>query len=400
MQIRHKKINVDLSHRDNPVSSTRKGSQTMTRLPEWLEDLFCRADIRINGSRPWDLQCHDDAFYERIAVDASLGFGESYMDGMWDCEALDQFFDRAVSAHRDRKVPFSRAMLVDVVKARLFNRQSKQRAIQVAKVHYDIGNAFYEAMLDPYMQYTCAYWNGTARDLASAQEAKLDLICRKMGLAPGEKILELGCGWGGFARYAAEHYGVQVIAYNISNAQVEWARARCKGLPVEFRLQDYREATGTFDKVAAIGLCEHVGYKNYRSFFELVHRCLEPGGIFLLHTIGRNSATRYCDAWMDRYIFPGGMLPSATQLGQAMDDLFVMEDWHSFGTDYDHTLMAWHANFEKSWPRFTEEYGERFYRMWRYYLLSCAGAFRCRDIQLWQLVLSKDGIRGGWKGVR
>jgi len=169
---------------------------------------------------------------------------------------------------------------------------------------------------------------------------------------------------------------------------------------VEFRLQDYREATGTFDKVAAIGLCEHVGYKNYRSFFELVHRSLKPGGIFLLHTIGRNSSTRYCDAWMDRYIFPGGMLPSATQLGQAMDDLFVMEDWHSFGTDYDPTLMAWHANFEKSWPRFAEEYGERFHRMWRYYLLSCAGAFRCRDIQLWQLVLSKDGIRGGWKGVR
>lgn len=372
----------------------------MSKLPEWLEDLFCRADIRINGRRPWDLQCHDEAAYERIAGDVSLGLGESYMDGLWDCEALDQFFDRALSAHHGKKVPPSPALLISIAKAKLLNMQNKQQSIKVAKVHYDIGNAFYEAMLDPFMQYTCAYWNGTAKDLASAQEAKLDLICRKLALAPGEKILELGCGWGGFARYAAEHYGVEVIAYNISAAQVEWARAKCKGLPVEFRLQDYREATGAFNKVAAIGLCEHVGYKNYRSFLELAHRCLKPGGIFLLHTIGRNRSVHHLDAWMDRYIFPGGMLPSAAQLGQAMDDLFVLEDWHSFGTDYDRTLMAWHANFEKSWPRFSAEYGERFYRMWRYYLLSCAGAFRSRQIQLWQLVLSKDGIRGGWKGIR
>jgi len=276
----------------------------MSNLPEWLEDLFYRADIHINGRRPWDLQCHDEAVYERIAADVSLGLGESYMDGMWDCEALDQFFDRALSAHHDKDVPLKLTMLIDVLKARLLNRQNRQRSLEVAKVHYDIGNAFYEAMLDPYMQYTCAYWNGTAKDLASAQEAKLDLICRKMDLAPGEKILELGCGWGGFARYAAEHYDVKVVAYNISIEQVEWARAGCKGLPVEFRLQDYREATGTFDKVAAIGLCEHIGYKNYRSFFELAHRCLKPEGIFLLHTIGRNSSACYCDAWMDRYIFP------------------------------------------------------------------------------------------------
>jgi cyclopropane-fatty-acyl-phospholipid synthase len=287
-----------------------------------------------------------------------------------------------------------------VAKARLINRQSKQLSLKVAKVHYDIGNTFYEAMLDPYMQYTCAYWNGIAKDLASAQEAKLDLICQKMALAPGEKILELGCGWGGFARYAAEHYGAEVTAYNISTEQVEWARSKCRELPVEIRLQDYREATGTFDKVAAIGLCEHVGYKNYRSFLELAHSCLKPGGIFLLHTIGRNRSVHHLDAWMDRYIFPGGMLPSASQLGEAMDGLFVLEDWHSFGTDYDRTLMAWHANFENSWPRFSEEYGERFHRMWRYYLLSCAGAFRTRQIQLWQLVLSKDGIRGGWRGIR
>lgn len=372
----------------------------MSKLPGWIKKLFCQADIRINGDRSWDFQCHDDAVYDWISGEASLGLGESYMEGMWDCGALDQFFDRVLPAYHNRKIPLSLVTLADVAKAKLFNRQNKQHSRKVAEVHYDIGNEFYEAMLDPYMQYTCAYWNGIAGDLASAQEAKLDLICRKMGLVPGEKILELGCGWGGFARYAAEGYGVQVIAYNISASQVEWARAACEGLPVEIRLQDYREATGTFDKVAAIGLCEHVGYKNYRCFFELAHRCLKPGGIFLLHTIGRNSSVCKVDAWVDRYIFPGGMLPSAAQLGQAMNNLFVLEDWHSFGADYDRTLMAWHANFEKSWARFSAEYGERFYRMWRYYLLSCAGAFRSREIQLWQLVLSKNGIRGGWKGVR
>jgi cyclopropane-fatty-acyl-phospholipid synthase len=228
--------NSRLPRRVKSIRPRRKGKEKrMSRLPEWLEELFSRADIRINGGRPWDLQCHDEAAYDRIVGDISLGLGESYMDGMWDCEALDQFFDRALTAHRDGKVPISPVVLIDVAKARLINRQSKQLSRKVAKVHYDIGNAFYEAMLDPYMQYTCAYWNGTAGNLASAQEAKLDLVCRKMALAPGEKILELGCGWGGFARYAAEHHGVAVTAYNISAAQVEWARARCKGLPVEIR---------------------------------------------------------------------------------------------------------------------------------------------------------------------
>ena len=371
----------------------------MSKLPELIATLFDQADIRINGGRSWDMQIHDKAVYERIAAGSSLGLGESYMEGMWDCDSLDQFFDRLLTAHHDGKIRPTPAMLVEAAKAKLLNEQSKRRSLKVAKVHYDIGNAFYEAMLDPYMQYTCAYWNGTAKDLAAAQEAKLDLICRKLDLKPGERVLELGCGWGGFARYAAERFGVRVIAYNISTEQIEWAREKCKGLPVEFHLQDYRDATGVFDKVVAIGLCEHVGYKNYRSFLELAYRCLKPGGIFLLHTIGRNRAVTHTDPWIDRYIFPGGMLPSVVQLGQAMDDLFVLEDWHSFGAYYDRTLMSWHANFESAWPRFSETYGGRFYRMWRYYLLSCAGAFRSRQTQLWQLVLAKDGIRGGWKKV-
>ena len=270
----------------------------MSKLPDWIAVLFDQADVRINGGRPWDLQCHDEALFERIAEDVSLGFGESYTDGMWDCEALDQFFDRVLTAHNDRKIRPTPAMLVEAAKARLLNRQSKRRSQKVARVHYDIGNSFYEAMLGPTMQYTCAYWQGGAQDLAAAQEAKLALTCRKLALAPGERLLELGCGWGGFARYAAEHCGVEVTAYNISAQQVQWAREKCAGLPIEFRLQDYREAAGQYDKVAAIGLCEHVGYKNYRSFLELVRRCLKPGGVFLLHTIGRNRSVHHTDPWM------------------------------------------------------------------------------------------------------
>ena len=193
----------------------------MSKLPALIATLFDQADIRIDGGRSWDMQIHDKAVYERIAAGSSLGLGESYMEGMWDCEALDQFFDRLLTAHHDGKIRPTPAMLVEAAKAKLLNEQTKRRSLKVAKVHYDIGNAFYEAMLDPYMQYTCAYWNGTAKDLAAAQEAKLDLICRKLDLKPGERILELGCGWGGFARYAAERFGVRVIAYNISTEQIE-----------------------------------------------------------------------------------------------------------------------------------------------------------------------------------
>jgi len=193
----------------------------------------------------------------------------------------------------------------------------------------------------------------------------------------GERILELGCGWGGFARYAAEHYGVEVVAYNISAAQVEWARARCKGLPVEFHLQDYREATGAFDKVAAIGLCEHVGYKNYRSFFKLVHGCLKPGGIFLLHTIGRNRSAHCADPWIDRYIFPGGMLPSPsvfTRHAQAAG--LALEERFAFGTDYARTLREWHQRFSAALPQvLAQGFDIRFVRTWSFYLAYCEAGF-------------------------
>jgi len=288
---------------------------------------------------------------------------------------------------------------VDMCRARLFNMQTKTRSQKVAQEHYDLGNDMYNKMLGDTMQYTCAYWK-QAKTLDEAQEQKLDLICRKLQLNKGEKVLELGCGWGGFAHFAATNYGVQVDAYNISKEQVEFARQRNKGLPVNIYLADYRDATGTYDKVAAIGLCEHVGYKNYPTLMKVAYRSLKKHGLFLLHSIASNTSTTHCDPWFNKYIFPHGMLPSVKQLGETMEGLFVMEDWHNFGPDYDKTLVAWYHNFDKHWPIYEEEYSDQFYRMWKYYLLSFAGAFRARRTQLWQIVMSKYGVPGGYESIR
>lgn len=285
--------------------------------------------------------------------------------------------------------------------ATLINPQTCKRSKAVAEQHYNLGNEFYSSWLDPYMQYTCAYWQ-PGDDLAAAQRHKLDLICRKLELKPGERVLELGCGWGGFARYACEHYGVQVEAYNISTEQVAFARARCaeQNLPATFHLSDYRNASGTFDKAVSIGMLEHVGAKNYRAFFELIRARLKPDGLALVHSIGCNETKRTSDAWFLKYIFPGGQLPSHVQLTRALEKVMVVEDIHNIGEHYDRTLMAWFERFDESWPRFREQYGERFYRMWKYYLLSCAGSFRARNIHLWQYVLSPEGKVGGYDSVR
>jgi cyclopropane-fatty-acyl-phospholipid synthase len=363
-----------------------------------IQRLLEKAQVQINGTHPGDILVHNDGFYHRVLSEGSLGLGESYMEGWWDAVRLDEFFSRFHSVPLDEAVVDKR-LIFNALKARLFNMQNKTLSKRVAHQHYDLDNAFYEKMLGPSMQYTCAYWKQAA-NLTEAQEQKLDLICRKLQLRKGEHVLELGCGWGGFARYAAARYGCSVVAYNISAQQVAYARRWCDGLPVEVIQGDYREAGGEFDKVAAIGLCEHVGYKNYRTLIETVHRTLKRRGLFLLHTIGNNGSVSTADPWFDKYIFPGGMLPSVAQLSAAMDRLLVMEDWHNFGPDYDKTLMAWHDNVDRHWEELQVRFDERFHRAWRYYLLSLAGAFRARRIHLWQVVMSKGGVLGGYEAVR
>ena len=355
-----------------------------------IRELLSLADVEINGSNPWDIQIHDNRFYDRVLRDASLGLGESYMAGWWDCAAIDQMITRVLKARLDEKVRNETRYIFQAIRAKLTNRQSSSRAFEVGIKHYDLGNDLYQRMLDKRLVYTCGYWKN-ADNLDDAQEAKLDLVCRKIGAKPGMKILELGCGWGSFAKFAAEKYGASVLGVTVSKEQVALGMELCKGLPVELRLQDYREVQGTFDAVISIGMMEHVGHKNYSTYMEVVNRCLKEDGIGFVHTIGGNKSITNGEPWTDKYIFPNGMLPSIAQLGTAMERHFVMEDWHNFGPYYDPTLMAWHANFEAAWPDLKQKYGDIFYRMWRYYLLSSAGGFRSRNQQLWQIVFTRLG---------
>jgi cyclopropane-fatty-acyl-phospholipid synthase len=362
-------------------------------------ELLATAGIQVGGSRAWDMRVHHPATFDRILTRGSLGLGESYMDGWWDCDQVDEFITRILRARLDEQVGRA-GWLWASLKARLTNLQSQHRAWQVGEVHYDLGNDLYEAMLDPSMAYSCGYWPA-AQTLTQAQEAKLELICQKLQLQPGMKLLDIGCGWGSLMLFAARHYNVECVGLTISKEQARLGAEKARGLPVRFELTDYRQfnprGEQRFDRIASVGMFEHVGHKNYHTYFDMARRCLHNDGLLLLHTIGKNRAGAGIDPWIEKYIFPNGVLPSVSEIAFYSEDAFVMEDWHNFGEDYDKTLMAWHVRFEAAWPDLQPRYGDRFYRMWRYYLLCCAGTFRARDNQLWQVVLSPSGHAGGYR---
>jgi cyclopropane-fatty-acyl-phospholipid synthase len=363
-----------------------------------VQDLLAPADIIINGNRAWDIRVTNDQFYSRVLSDGALGLGESYMDGWWDCPELDAFFAKLIPSHPEEKIKRNWRAIVHVVGTVTTNSGSRSRAFKIGKRHYDLGNELYRNMLDRRMIYSCAYWKD-ASDLDSAQEAKLDLICRKLGLRRGNRILDIGCGWGGLAKFASERYGVEVVGITVSKEQAELAKEHCRRLPVEIRLQDYRDLRETFDHIVSVGMFEHVGYRNYRTYMKIARSCLRDRGFFLLHTIGKHETGIASDPWFDRYVFPNSLVPSMKQISASIEKLFVMEDWHNFGADYDPTLMAWFRNFEASRTA-SDRQDERFFRMWKYYLHSSAGAFRCRDLQVWQIVLSRSGVPGGYRSVR
>jgi len=363
---------------------------------ETVSKLLGSVDIQVNGSRPFDIQIHNELFYSRVLSGGPLGLGESYMDGWWDCEALDQFSYQLLRGQIDKQVKATNpTFIMHFLKAYFLNAQSKKRAYIVGEEHYDTGNDLFSLMLDKRMNYSCGYWSNVD-NLDQAQINKLDLVCRKLNLKPGMTVLEIGCGWGGFAKYAAENYGVSVHGITVSKEQMDYAQKSCEGLETTFELKDYRELNVKYDAIVSIGMFEHVGYKNYRNYMEVARRCLNDSGLFLLHTIGRNTPARSTDPWINKYIFPNGMIPSPGQISKSVQGLFVIEDWHNFGQDYDPTLMAWNENFQKNYDSLKERYDERFKRMWEYYLLMCAGTFRSRRNQLWQLVLSKNGLKGGY----
>jgi len=364
-----------------------------------VEEMLLLAGIKVSGENPWDIKVHNTNFYGRFLAGGTLALGESYVDRWWDCKKLDEFFYRVFRCQINKKVKNNFELLMRTFAARLFNFQKKHRTFRSVGRHYDIGNELYKNMLDERMTYTCAYWKN-AKDLDSAQEAKLDLVCKKMGLKPGTNILDIGCGWGSFAKYAAEKYRVNVVGITVSKEQIKLGRQLCKGLPVKIEFQDYRDLNEKFDGIVSLGMFEHVGYKNYKTYMAVAHHCLKEEGLFLLHTIGSNTSEHSIDPWINKYIFPDAMVPSAKQIASSVEGLFVLEDWHSFGEDYDKTLMAWYANFVKSWNEIKKDYDERFYRMWTYHLLCCAGTFRARENQLWQIVFSKKGVLGGYQCVR
>ncbi|ROH84456.1 cyclopropane fatty acyl phospholipid synthase [Pseudomethylobacillus aquaticus] len=366
------------------------GLASKQRPPEVLVALFAEAGITLNGDAPWDIQVSDDKVYRQILSRGSLGFGQAYMQGQWQSAALDETMLRLLQAGVDNKLGgWARLRLLwAVIRHRAFNLQSQQRAFQVAEAHYDIGNDVFEAMLDPTMSYSCGYWQH-AHQLAEAQTHKLDMICRKLQLQPGERLLEIGCGWGGLAAHAARHYGAEVLGVTVSVEQQKLAQQRCAGLPVRIELMDYRQLAGKFDKLVSVGMFEHVGQKNYPVYFDTASRLLKTDGLFLLHTIGNYRTSYRTDPWIEQYIFPNGKVPSARQLAHVLENRFIIEDWHNFGQDYDKTLMAWWENFDRAWPGLQHRYDMVFYRMWKYYLMCCAAYFRSRQGQLWQLVLSK-----------
>ncbi len=371
----------------------------MNKQKQILMDLLELTGITINGQEEYDIQVHDESFYGRILKDPSMQMGETYMDGLWDVPRLDLMIDRLLRARLGWKIRKNKYLAFRILMAKTFNFQSSSRAFNVGEKHYDIGNDLYEAMLDKRMVYTCAYFKNTD-DLDVAQEAKLDMVCRKLNLQPGQKILDIGCGWGSFLKFAAEKYGVEGVGLTVSKEQVALGMERCSGLPVTILLEDYRDHKGEYDHIASLGMFEHVGYKNYREYMELAHSCLKEDGCFLLHTIGLNYSVVKGGSWLSKYIFPGAMIPSIKQLAESVEKRFIIEDIHNFGPDYAKTLMAWYVNFEKNWPSLKEHYDERFYRMWKYYLLSSVGNFLSRDAQVWQILLAKGRNVEGYGHIR
>lgn len=361
-------------------------------------DLLKIAGVELNGSAPSDFRVHDERTYSRVFAHGSLGLGESYMDGWWDSDDLAGLFTRFLRGHLDARLK-SLDTLIAHLKARFVNLQRGEHAYEVGTTHYDLGNDLFRAMLGKRMVYSCGYW-AQADNLDDAQEAKLDLVCRKLQLKPGQRVLDIGCGWGEALKYAAEKYGVEGVGVTISKEQADYARQLCSGLPVEIRLQDYHQLDEPFDAIFSIGMFEHVGGRNYRSFFEVAQRCLREDGLFVLHNIGNNDEPSRPDPWIEKYIFPNSMIPAASQAATALEGLFVVEDWHNFGADYDLTLTAWQENFDRAWPSLSQRYDERFRRMWHFYLAVSTAVFRSRRDQLWQLVLSPTGVPGGYRAPR
>ena len=369
----------------------------MGKLELKVKQLLKRADIQIDGSRDHDIQIHNQDFYKRVIGGGTLGLGEAYMDRWWSCNRLDLFFARVLEEELVNSITTLRDKAFFAM-AHLQNRQTHQRARRVAVQHYDIGNDLYRAMLDKNMIYSCGFWRD-ANGLDEAQKHKLELVCRKLKLQPGMRVLDIGCGWGGAARYMADNYDVHVTGISNSREQIELAKTHSDGSSVSYELCDYRDHYDSYDRIYSLGMFEHVGFKNYKNFFNQIYLCLKDQGLFLLHTIGHRQTLNKVDPWISQYIFPNSILPSAELIAKHSSPLLNLEDWHNFGKDYYLTLMAWNDKIENNWSALPD-YDERFRRMWHYYLMACAGTFKASRNHLWQIVFSKGILPDPYQAIR
>jgi len=352
----------------------------------------------LNGTGQLDPRVHDPRAYKKIILHGSLGAGEAYMDGWWTVPDLAGMLCKLFrSREADNFHEFWSSLRS--IRGLLTNLQSSRRSWIVARKHYDLGNEFYRRWLDPTMAYTCGYWSDGVETLEQAQVAKYDIVCRKLGLKPGERVLDIGSGWGGFARHAAKQYGVRVVGVSLSVEQNRYAQEERRGLPIEIRTMDYRDVNdGPYDAIVSIGMFEAVGHRNYRVFMQRVHDLLKPGGLALLHTIGTTGERSTIDPWFHRYIFPNGELPCRWDIIRATWELLHRLDFQEFPPEYyARTLQAWHDRFvegRRAIRRLGTQYDDRFFRMWEYYLLAMVAAFAERRNVLWQLVYCREGDQG------
>jgi cyclopropane-fatty-acyl-phospholipid synthase len=361
--------------------------------------LLKEAGVTVNGSNPWDIQIRNENTWNRIFAQGTLGLGEAYMDGWWDVGDMAEFFNKVLVGRIGDKLKVTPNLIWQIVQAKFLNMQSIERSRRVAAMHYNETEA-YKASLDKRMTGSCGYWPEGVTNVDQAQEAKLDLVCRKIGVKPGQLVWDIGCGWGAFMGFAAEKYGAHCVGVTVSPDQAAYGRERYKDLPIEFRVQDYREFAGKTDHVVSMGMFEHVGHKNYRTYFEKARSVIKDDGLFMMHTVGSQWSTDTIEPWLEKYIFPGGVIPSMAQIGKAIDGLWSVVDTHNIGPNYDKTLCAWYENFDRNWKKDRTPEEERFYRLWKYYLLCCAGGFRARVLQVWQFVLSPTGVPEGYKFAR
>ncbi|MGY1683784.1 cyclopropane fatty acyl phospholipid synthase [Geodermatophilus sp. SYSU D01176] len=350
--------------------------------------LLRAADIVIGGDRPWDICVLDDRFYGTVLRQGSLGFGESYMRNWWCAEDLEDVIFRLIGVGLDRAVRLLPARISAAVTGAVTNQQTIEKSTAVAERHYNLGNDLFFALLGKYRNYSCAYFDGTD-SLDDAQVRKMDLVCRKLELGESDHLLDVGGGWGHLAHYAATHYGCRVTSINISDEQIRYARDLCSDLPVDVQKCDYREVTGSYTKIAVIAMLTHVGPKNYRRFMQIMHGHLADDGSMLVESIGGRFSNTTTEPWIQKYIFPGGVIPSMRQFESAISGYFTATELVEWGQHYVPTLRAWHANLMAAWPTLSDKYSETTRLMMEYYLLASAAAFRAGRLKYWHLALAR-----------